>query len=186
MLLTESQMLAIWRRVLGLDCSMPDAAADRTDGIDIDAYLRRAMRTWYLDHLDNAPLASLVISDVADVAATRLTPSGNTPATGTIAIPDTWRRICSVKLHGWLRPAVPVDAADPAAGPLLARMCAPLAAPGVFEPVAVRTPAAIICAPFIRPGVESLLAVADPGPGLYEMHESLLSTIPQTIDFSAL
>lgn len=172
MVYTEKQMLQAWREALGLNVSLTEATVERTDGIDLDARLRRAMRAWYLDALDHGPLCHLVPEDVT-AEVTEMLVAG--PVTSTMEIPEAWRRMVSVQLAGWARPAVPVAAAD--AGLALERMASRYAAPGPAEPVAVVAGTSLICCP-AAPRAACVLAVVDPGPELYRMSESLLGTIP--------
>lgn len=182
---TEHDMLAIWLRVLGLEPAQAGAdVTARSDGIDLRAYLRRAMRSWYLHQLDHAPLASLTVSDVRGEAEGLFGLLPRSTEIGRLDVPERWRRICSVHVHGWQRPVEPVPAARAAAA--LGRLASRYSMPGPAEPLAVLTPGALICAPVGRPAFESLMVVADPGPDIYTLHESLLETIPKSIDFTQL
>ena len=165
-------MLQAWREALGLNIILTDATVERTDGIDLDARLRRAMRAWYLDALDHGPLCHLSTEDVAREATEMLT---HGRIASSLEIPEAWRRIVSVQLSGWERPAAPVAAAD---APLqLERMASLYSAPGPAEPVAVIVGSTLICCP-AAPRALCVLAAVDPGPELYRMSESLLGTIP--------
>jgi len=176
MIYTEDQMLAAWREALGLNVTRTDATVERTDGIDLDARLRRAMRAWYLDALDHGPLCHLSPDDVAREADEMLVVGH---LTATLEVPEAWRRIVSVQLEGWARPVAPVAAAD--APLLLERMSSMYSAPGPSEPAAVLVGGTLICSPS-APRVASLMAAVDPGPGMYRMSESMLGTIPASAD----
>lgn len=178
---SDSQMLAIWRRALGFEAALADASVERTDGIDLDAWLRHRMRQWYLHCLDTAPLEKLVLTDVAADASALLGPDPHNTVSGSVTPDQGWRRIVSVRLFGWHRPAEPLEGPDGRAA--LERMACRFTAPSVQDPVAVLTPGRLIVAPVVRPLVESLLVVADTGPDIYSLHESLLKTIPSQLDF---
>lgn len=182
---TEHDMLAIWLRVLGLEASQAGAdVTARSDGIDVRAYLRRAMRSWYLHQLDHAPVAALTVTEARAEAEGLFELLPRSADIGRVAVPERWRRICSVHVHGWQRPVEPVAMAQ--AGAALERLVSRYSMPGPAEPLAVLTPGALICAPVGRPAFESLTVVADPGPDTYTLHESLLETIPKSIDFTQL
>lgn len=185
MVYTELDMLAIWLRVLGLEVAQEGAElSGRSDGIDVRAYLRRAMRSWYLDLLDHAPVEALAVTEVAPEAEGLLEPPGREAEIGRLRVPERWRRICMVQAHGWKRPVAPVPAAE--ADGALARLASRYTMPGPGEPLAVAAPGRLICAPMGRRTFDSLTVVADPGPEVYELHESLLATIPRAIDFTRL
>lgn len=64
--LTEDEMLALWRQARGLDTgNVYNAVTDRIDGIDVDALLVQQMRGWYADLLLHAPEQLLVCTDLS-------------------------------------------------------------------------------------------------------------------------
>lgn len=184
MILSKNEMIALWRSTLGLDAAMPEAALDRDDGLDVDAWLERAARQWYLDALDSAPLSALLAEDASADLTAALEQPDTAVALGMARLPEAWRRVCSVRLFGWQRPVAPVKAAE--APQVLARLASTFAFPGVAEPVALLTDTHLVVAPLVRRQALQCLVVADPGPETYRLHESLLSSIPKTISISNL
>lgn len=167
--LTKSEMLALWRRVHGLDPLRADCTVEAVDGIDIDAWLEPKMRRWYLRQLDTASPALLPVRELARSCSVAATSSALSPVT----LPDGVRRVISVKLQGWKRPVEPLAWVD--AAPRLARLASPFCQPGPCEPMAViRADGALLVAPVKVPAVESLRAIIDPGPETYIIDETLL------------
>lgn len=184
MIITKNQMTQIWRSALGLDSVNPDAALDRDDAFAIDPWIERSARRWYLDALDNAPLSALVPEDRAAELSELLSQPDASLAVGIAKLPEHWRRVCSVQLFGWLKPALVADAAG--APQLMARLSSSYALPGVAEPVALISAGYLFVAPLVRRQALRCLVVADPGPDSFVLHESLLSTIPANLAISNL
>ncbi|MDO4319692.1 MAG: hypothetical protein Q4C34_03880 [Bacteroidales bacterium] len=179
MIYTKSQMLSLWRNALGIDTLRSDMTLSRVDGIDIDAYIGRRMRLWYLGLLDTAPLDRLTLTDIA--AGVTAVADG---CCARIDLPDGCRRVASVALAGWQRAVGPVGGDE--ARRVMARAASPYTLPGICEPAVVACGRSLLCMPATTPTVASLMAVIDPGPESYVLDESLLATIPQSIDPYAL
>lgn len=182
MKISQSEMVKIWRSRLGLEGAYPDAAVDRADGINLDAFIADKARQWYLHALDHAPLSCLVTTDKSAELQLLLEPAEASATLGVAKLPQTWRRIAAVQLFGWHLPAVPQQLSRLGAERLASRY----AMPGVAEPAAYLTNTHLVVAPLVRRQVLVCEAVVDPGPEFYEFHESLLNTIPDSIDISNL
>lgn len=168
-------MLAQWRTALGIDTHRADSSVVRVDGIDLDAHIALRMRAWYLDLLDTAPLDRLELSDIAPAVTAH-----NEGRTLTAILPDVCRRVADIRLEGWERSVAPIT--DSRAETALAMAASPYAAPGCAEPVAVLSGRRLICCPGGTGRIASLRAVVDPGPETYILHESLLASIPGSIN----
>ncbi len=170
--LTHHQMLAEWRRVLGLAPALTGCTVEIVGGINLEPDISRAMRIWYLAQLDTAPLHLVPHRDIASQATLI---RGQQLAR--VSLPASVRRVVSVRLSGWHAAAAPV-AADTAA-PRIARLASPFGRPGNAQPLAAFLPEGLAVAPAAPDAVvESLIAVVDPGPETYVLDESLLATIP--------
>lgn len=167
--LSSSEMLALWRRHLGLSPSRRDCSVEIVEGIDVDDIIAQRIRSWYLDLLDNAPPCLLPTRDYSpDV---RMTLSLDSPW-GEIALPPQARRPLSVCLKGWVTDAPVLSPAQ--AAPRIARMASPFGMPGPCEPLAIRGPDGIVRVTPLAGPVSSLIAVDDPSPDAYTLDPSLL------------
>lgn len=179
--LTSDEMLQQWRLRRALLPLRNDCEVQRTDGIDIDTYLRAEMRAWYLGLLDTALTRYLSLDDIAaDVPLTV-----DSARCVTVKLPDACRRVISVRLQGWERPATIVT--DPLSD--LARMQHnPFSRGGTASPVAVLDGSTLqlYSAPASAepPRLRQLLCVITPDEGLYTLDESALSLIPPPPDFA--
>ncbi len=181
--LTHDQMLDLWRLAAGLCPAAVDASIERFDSLDINRRLCLAMRHWYLELLDNAPLRLLRQTDITD----RL----NFKHTGDLysaRIPVDTRRVTQVTLGG-----IPAEIL-PSPVPMLTDTRLPLnrdtfspstddCRPGATDatditlsPRAAVTPTAV----YVPPTASDIAvyAVLDPGEETYVLDESLLSQIP--------
>ncbi len=173
--LTSAEMLRQWQTSLGMLPARDGLQIIRTDGVDTDAVIRRAMRLWYAQLLRSADPALLPVSDIA----AELVPHTDASGYLTIDLPDSCVRLLSVKLFGWLRPAAPLAPAH--ADAAIGLLASPYGAPGPAEPLAIALPGRVMCLPAIRPQIIEARAVCDPGEEVYTLDDSLLSTIPTTI-----
>jgi len=164
--LTKSEMLALWRRATGIDPAIADCDITRVDGFDLDATLTVFMRSWYLHLLDTAPLSQLAPTDIA-----RLFPAGEECA-GWLRVqpPPQMRRLVSMRLSGWERPASPE----------------PLPQGVVDNPFCLPTPQAprVFLAPdgFILAGpaagtMASAICVTDMGEDVYSFDDSIIGSL---------
>ena len=156
--LSHSEMLARWRRALGLSTLRTDCSIEAVEGIDIDAVITDKMRKWYLDLLDSADPALLPVERItADFGRAR--------------------RILEVKFSGWKRAAVPLTSSE--AIPFLSRRSNARRCPTPEHPVAVLTPKGIH--PYPEGNLEYIVGVIDPGPDVYILDESLLPDDPNLL-----
>lgn len=65
--LTESEMLALCKRVMNLEPAARDCVVERYDGIDLDALILTHARTWYSRLLIEAPATLLPTDDIKDL-----------------------------------------------------------------------------------------------------------------------
>ena len=166
--LSKSEILAIFRREIGLDPRRTDCSITVREGLDVDDILLRHIRRWYLNLLDSAPPELLPTGDVASKSGLTLRPDS---PWGSVALPQEARRPLRIKLKGWVNDAA-VTSPDKAAASV-SRMASPFGKPGNYEPLAVAEGHTILVCP---PSgiVESLTAIIDPGEDTYILDESLL------------
>lgn len=147
---------------------------ERHDGIDLDVYLRREMRNWYLDLLDTAPLELLKVTDIADRTMVKPLPDGS----GLVVLPERCRRVVEVKLDGWARPARIVD---PSELPVVTWQQNPFTRGSESEPIAICDCGSLqlysIPDGVANPRLSSLKCVIEPDEGLYEFDERALSEL---------
>lgn len=176
--LTTDEMLEVWRLHRALLPLREDCVVERHDGIDLDIYLRREMRNWYLELLDTAPLEMLKVTDIADETMVRL----NADRSGTVILPDRCRRVTEVKLDGWLRPARIVDAAEL---PVVSWQQNPFTMGDEAEPIAICDCGSLqlysVPDGVTAPRLASLKCVIEPDEGIYELDERAFSLIPKPL-----
>lgn len=164
-------MLDLWRLAAGLVPAEAEASVERFDCLDIDRRLEIAMRAWYLDLLDNAPVRYLAPENISRRLVWR-----RDSATGTLAaeMPADVRRILAVRMDVFSLPVDFVlsgrDLVMPADGYVFTRsVCSPLCYGAVpSEPA----PTSVSGLP------EVVLAITDPGEETYILDDSALSLIP--------
>lgn len=176
--LSSSQMLQAWRKAAGLEPSIDSCSIEAFDGIDVNDRISTLMRQWYLALLDTADPA--LIPPPADAAgALSLHYQGGGRA---IITPDqSVRRLLSVKLSEWSRPADIVDGSSIALA--IAMLDNPFSAAGPASPIAWRDSSGrIFAAPATgSSSIVSSSAVIDPGPDSYILDERALETIPSPL-----
>ncbi|MDE6134768.1 MAG: hypothetical protein K2F79_04260 [Muribaculaceae bacterium] len=148
-----------------------------TEGVDVDTIVTFRLRQWYLDLLDHGAPPMLapenIAADVGSFAAAA--PSGGVA----IELPAACRRVFSLKMKGWQRSA-PVGQ-ETGLSDAIRRQLNPYSAATAARPLAILSGRTILAWPAgTGPQVQELTAVLDPGPGLYIMDESALSTLPVT------
>lgn len=170
---SEARMLEEWKLRCRLEPLRTDCVITRTDGIDIDAYLLRELRAWYIRQLATAPVYTLPLTDIAsDIAMTRA-PDG----AGLVMLPPRCMRVVSVDMPGWQRPARIVtdltcaDAVAQTSPYSRGKSCAPVALV-LADRILLYTPPQGISAP------SSLLAVMQPPEGTYHLTGQMLATLP--------
>lgn len=153
--LTHDEMLKLWRTAAGLEPRRSDCRVERVEGLDADAVIEPRMRSWYLRLLDTAPPHLLPVADGV-------------------------RRLLSLRLTGWMRPAGPADEAEASRRAALALN--PYLRPGPHSPLCITHGRRLTAAPFEDGDiVAEAMAVTDPGSALYILDESLLETIPDIL-----
>lgn len=174
--LTREEMLRRRRIAAGLEPFRTDCTVERTDGIDIDAILAQDMRQAYLRLLDTAPAHLVAVNAVA--ATTESLPS---TGKGTlIKLPQTCRRVFTVRLSGWEVAAHVAPASE--ALRIIAQQLNPYTRATAAAPVACLAPGceagtenAVLAWPA---GTRAQISAAvDPGEDLYTLDESALPTL---------
>lgn len=178
---SHQQMLQAWRTRAGLEPSVSDGSLERFDAVDIDSRISLMMRRWYLDLLDTGDPAMVgCASEVAPMLT--LTPCVGGYA-ARISGNDSIRRVVSIRLSGWQRDAVLVDASP--ASRTVALQSNPFSRAGSTDPVAWRHPDGdLIVVPADSDSrIISAKAYLDTGADLYRLDERALTTIPRDILF---
>lgn len=170
---TSLQMLQTWRRCAGLESLASDCSVERFDGVDLDSRLKELMRRWYLSLLDEGD--PLLIGQPTD--AKRLVTLAPDGYGATVSCDASVRRLCSIRLSGWLREATVVDRESVAK--LLPLQSNPFARAGACDPIAWREHDGTIR---IIPAkasstVVAATAVIDPGEDTYRLDDRALSTV---------
>lgn len=174
--LTTDEMLDVWRLHRALLPLREDCVVERLDGIDLDMYLRREMRNWYLDLLDTAAPEMLKVTDIAGQTMVKPLADGS----GVVTLPERCRRVVEVKLDGWERPARIVDVAEL---PVVSWQQNPFTRGDAAEPIAIHDCGSLqlysIPDNVTNPRLLSLKCVVEPDEGLYELDERALTLIPK-------
>lgn len=74
--LSESEMLNIWKNLLGLEPHLCGCTIEREDGANVDERLITRMRQWYASLLLSAPENLLPVEDVKDELALMVADNG--------------------------------------------------------------------------------------------------------------
>jgi len=172
---TEDELLRLWMLRRGLEPLRADAAVTRTDGIDLERLERVAMKTWYLDMLDTAPLEMLETDDITASVVVKPLTDGSVVMT----LPDNCVRVVEVKLAGWERPATLISDTG---HPLALRQHNPMTRAGICHPVAVAEGRGCLRLYSLRNGIvpqaERVLAVTEPPQGYYRLNPRAVGMIP--------
>lgn len=170
---TKTEMLTIWRNALGLTPVNDDCNISSVESLDIDRWLCRHMRQWYLNILDTADPWLCPVTNAA-----RQADLSRRGLFGLITLPEGTRRALSVKMSEWINPVQVQPYAD--VMDRVRRMASAFARPGCHEPLAYNGAQGVMVAP-VQGTVEHLTVIADPGEELYILDEVLLSTIPKCL-----
>lgn len=168
---TAAQMLRIWRRHLGLDSVRVDCTVEAFDGADIDALITDAMRAWYLELLDTAPL-HLVPTGRATVRSTSVLANSLMH----ITVGPEVRRVVDIESPRWSRPAAIMARAGMEV--VMSRAMSPYCEWWPWAAVQGRD---IIAAPLEESDAFTVTAVIDPGADKYILDQTLVKTIPETL-----
>lgn len=115
--LTEEELLGRWRLLTMLEPLAPDGAtAERSDYTSLRELCLLRMRAWYASLLDDADPSLVPVTDIRSSCTLR-----HDNGVWLMELPEGVRRVVSVRLAGWRRPAVPVTAqsAIPCTNPYL-------------------------------------------------------------------
>lgn len=163
---SQSEMLALWRRALGLETTVMGVDVETFEGIDCSTAIIDRMRRWYLGLLDTADPRLLPLESLS------LTPSRNGRAVmAGVVLPADVRRVVWVNCPGWCRGVAPVSPV--LAERRLGRLASPYACPADGEPLAVSLPGRVEVAPWTQGAIE-LLVVREPAADRYVLDDSLL------------
>lgn len=176
--LNDQQMLELWRLGAGLVPPALDCSIERFDAIDVDARLRYAMRSWYVDYLQTAPPDMVDVTDLTSYCR----------VSGTVD-PDRWtvRLMCDTarvtELETVDRGAVAViDPGDPEARPTLARLQNRMTRHG-SRPVALYIPGTNRLTLYLKsrtvPEIASVRGVRVTDDDVFTVDERVLARIPE-------
>lgn len=174
--LTKTEMLELRRVAGGLGHVRSDCSIERTDGLEVDEILLADTRKWYLDLLDTGDLRHLAPEDIG--ASVLLTTMYDF-AGAVLTLPGNCRRVISVTMDNWRRPApvLPASGFDMVS----ALQMNPYTAAAEETPVAVLSSDGTVHVWPSTGKVQSVIAVTDPGPDTYILDDSALPT-PKIID----
>lgn len=177
--LSHQQMLQTWRKRAGLEPSVVGCTIERFDGLDVNSRLEAMMRQWYLALLDSADPA--LLGPASDASALVTVSSVAADGSCTIICDPSVRRLCSVRLSGWERPAPIADYSS--AERRISLMANRFSRPGCASPLAWRDSCGhIFAAPAgAASAIVSATAYLDDGPETYRLDERALATIPSPI-----
>lgn len=173
--LTSKQMLQTWRACAGPDPLLADCSVERFDGFDLDSRLSDLMRQWYLALLDEGNPA--LIGPPASASALVSVSAAQGDYSATLVCQPAVRRLCSVRLSGWMRQARVVDRSEVAH--LLPLQANRFSRSGPYDPIAWRDPDGSLHAiPATSDSrVVAAYAIIDPGEDTYRLDSRALSTI---------
>jgi hypothetical protein len=181
MKLTDAQMLALWRRAQGLEAERSDCSVEVFEGYDIASALSTAMRQWYLNLLDTAPLQYLVCTDIS----TQITLTNIADGVWQFSLGAEVRRLISLQIEGCTHPSN-IQTYDNAQREF-ALNTNRYSRRGTANPAAVQlgTTVTLYCrtATGNAPVIVSAMAVTDPGDEWYIFNESALSLIPKADNY---
>lgn len=97
--LNEQGILELWKKIHHLEQVRTDCLVERTDGIDLDAWLLTHIKQWYARLLETAPVEWLPVEDVINDVRMSIDSEGVVVAQVTVQCvrPVEW------KLAGWKR-----------------------------------------------------------------------------------
>ena len=172
--LSESEMLNIWKNLLGLEPHLCGCTIEREDGANVDARLITRMRQWYASLLLSAPENLLPVEDVKDELALMVADNGVVTA----IVPPQCVRPVEWKLAPWKKSVTLF--LQPGA-PETAYLHNEWTRPGIHHPAAVDFGNRILL--FSLPDGELPImdmarCVVRPADGTYKLHSSALKTIP--------
>lgn len=174
---TPEQLVREWRLRRGLLPLRPDGAISQIDGFDPDPIISARLIDWYHSLLDSAPVSLLPVSDIAS----DLSPSVSDDGVVTVTLPQSCRRVISVRLDCWLTDAIPVS---PQQNPALAALQRSGYVRGsIYAPVAIYQPhqLTLYSADSPSPTLTSLRCISLPDDGSIILNRSALNLLPDNI-----
>lgn len=174
---TPEQLVREWRLRRGLLPLRPDGAISQIDGFDPDQIIAARLLDWYHSLLDSAPVSMLPVTDIAQ----SLSPSVADDGVVTVPLPQSCRRVISVRLDCWLADATPVT---PQQNPALAAIQRSGYVRGAaYAPVAIYEPHQLTLYSADSPSASltSLRSISVPDDGSIVIHRSALSLLPDNI-----
>ena len=173
--LTESEMLAMWKRLMHIDVVRRECVIERDDGIMLDDVLIHHIRQWYAHLLLTAPLHWLPIDDVGAQVQLSVDDDGVVTA----VLPESFVRPVEWKLAGW-KHSVTVFV-EPDSQEAL-RQCSPWLRGGCANPVIVKYDDRLMLYS-VEPGTSPVLVIARcvavPSDNRYMFHHDALETLPK-------
>lgn len=177
--LSHRQMLQTWRQCAGLEPLVSACTVERFDGVDVDSRLAAMMRQWYLALLDAGDPS--LLGPAADASGLVTVDPAAADGCARLICDASVRRLMSVRLSGWERPADVVDSRD--VSRTLALQSNPFSRAGNSGPIAWRDASGCLFAIPAAPGSAVVCATAyiDAGPESYRLDERALAAIPDSI-----
>lgn len=176
--LSESEMLALCKRVMKLEPARRDCSVERDDGIDIDAWIMVRARSWYARLLAEAPAEWLPVEDVKDEIM--LAGCGDGVVKATVAArcvrPVEWR------LQGWHNSVTAFASPDDAVAVLQRN---PWTRGGTHSPVAVDHGGWLMLysvAPGATPSLEMARCVVIPAGGHFVFHQAAIPSLEEALN----
>ena len=172
----EDDMLNIWKQRMRLHPAARNCIVERSDGYNIDNYLKLKIREWYAHALAFEEACFLPQEDVASDLPTEISENGVVYVT----LPNNVVRPVEWKMRSWDRLLTVFEKPDS----FMARLqYCPLTRSGTANPVAVQLPHQLLLyrAKDRSDQIEKAVCVVRPPEGIYSFDEALLSTVPDSL-----
>lgn len=175
---TESQMLDYWKCKLHLQPLRRDCSIERDDGINLDEFIKQSMREWYSNLLATAPYSLLPLRDLA--GELHFTIHYNLCAE--VELPDYVIQPVDWRLSSWRRGLTAFYKPDDSIAAVQANY---YSRGRQMFPVAIRltNKVMIYSASSLDDSLTRAICSVRPTDGTYQLAQSLLSTIPSSLDF---
>lgn len=172
----EDDMLNLWKQRMRLHPASRNCIVERSDGYNIDNYLKLKIREWYAHALTFEKACFLPQEDIARDLTVNI--SGNGVAR--VTLPNNAVRPVEWKMKSWEQSVTVFEAPDS----FMARLqYCPLTRSGITNPTAVQLPHQLLlyCAKDRSDEIEKAVCVVRPPEGIYSFDETLLSTVPDSL-----
>lgn len=173
MRLTGGELLSMWKTLLRLDEVRRECLLERSDGVDLDAWLMLHINKWYGELLAGARVEWLPVEDVSSSVVLTPLSSGIVRA----SVPSHCVRPVEWRLSGWEKSVTRFCAPDDAAAK---RQLTPWLRSGSHRPQAVDYGDHLLL--YGYSGTAPQLAVARcvvrPADGQFVFHQQAVSTFP--------